>query len=91
MWFRDGAVPRPVWWEGPDGSRVLLWHTDTYRDANFYRKSGEHDGVLPLAMADLAQRMPQCKLEVIPGAGHLPNVEHPASFNAALRRALDGS
>ena len=52
---------------------------------------GEHDGVLPLAMADLAQRMPQCKLEVIPGAGHLPNVEHPASFNEALRRALDGS
>ncbi len=23
-----GRLPRPFWWEGPDGSRVLTWYTD---------------------------------------------------------------
>jgi 3-oxoadipate enol-lactonase len=50
---------------------------------------GEKDGVLPEVMADLSRRIPQCRLEVIPRAGHLPNVEQPAVFNAALQRALE--
>lgn len=37
IWDRPGAVPRPFWWESPDGSRVLCWYTDSYREANFLR------------------------------------------------------
>jgi 3-oxoadipate enol-lactonase len=50
---------------------------------------GDLDGVLPQAMADLAARMPQAQLEVIPGTGHLPNAEQPAVFNAVLHRHLE--
>jgi 3-oxoadipate enol-lactonase len=49
---------------------------------------GEHDGVLPGVMADLAARMPNARLEVIPAAGHLPNVEQPEHFNTVLARHL---
>jgi 3-oxoadipate enol-lactonase len=47
---------------------------------------GDNDGVLPAEMAQLAQRIPGAVLEMIPGAGHLPNVENPLDFNAALMR-----
>lgn len=50
---------------------------------------GEKDGVLPGVMADIARRMPRCELEVIPAAGHLPNLEQPAAFNRALQRHLE--
>ena len=50
---------------------------------------GDEDGVLPEVMADLARSIPTSHLEVIPGAGHLPNVERPTLFNAALTRALE--
>jgi hypothetical protein len=34
----DGRVPRPFYWEGPDGSRVLTWFTDdglhSYQEGN---------------------------------------------------------
>jgi 3-oxoadipate enol-lactonase len=50
---------------------------------------GDKDGVLPEVMSGLAGRMPECRLEVIPNAGHLPNLEQPALFNAALAHALE--
>ena len=50
---------------------------------------GDKDGVLPEVMTDLSRRIPRCQLEIIPGAGHLPNLEQPALFNAALTRALE--
>ena len=49
---------------------------------------GSEDGILPGVMEDLARRMPQAVLEVIPGTGHLPNAEKPEAFNAILERAL---
>lgn len=49
---------------------------------------GDRDGVLPAAMADIAQRIPGCVLESIAEAGHLPNVDQPEAFNAALLRHL---
>jgi 3-oxoadipate enol-lactonase len=52
---------------------------------------GDKDGVLPEVMTGLARRMPQCQLEVVPSCGHLPNLEQPAVFNAALKRALERS
>lgn len=47
---------------------------------------GDDDGVLPAEMASLARRIPDAVLEMIPAAGHLPNIENPASFDAALMR-----
>lgn len=50
---------------------------------------GEKDAITPpekaRAMADLVQG---AVLETIPGAGHLPNLEQPSAFNAALDRFL---
>jgi hypothetical protein len=40
LWYRPGAVPRPCWWEGPDGSRLFMWYTDSYREGNFWRNPG---------------------------------------------------
>ncbi len=47
---------------------------------------GENDGALPAVMSDLHQRCAASEFEVIPNAGHLPNVEQPDAFNAALSR-----
>lgn len=49
---------------------------------------GEKDGVLPTVMADIAGRISGSVLEVIPAAGHLPNIDQSENFNAALLRHL---
>ncbi len=38
VWHRPGAVPRPFRWRSPDGSQVVCWYTDSYREANFLRQ-----------------------------------------------------
>lgn len=43
LWYRPGAVPRPCYWEGPEGSRVFMWYTDSYREGNFFRAPGLHE------------------------------------------------
>jgi len=47
---------------------------------------GDNDGVLPAEMTALSRQIPDAVLEIIAGAGHLPNVENPADFDAALMR-----
>lgn len=49
---------------------------------------GEGDGVLPDAMRLMAEAVPQATFTAIPGAGHLPNIEQPERFNAALAALL---
>jgi 3-oxoadipate enol-lactonase len=49
---------------------------------------GANDGPLPQAMKDIQGVIAGSVLEVIPGAGHLPNIDQPAAFNAALLRHL---
>jgi len=44
LWYRPGAVQRPFYWEGPEGSRVFFWYTDSYRSGNFFRAPGLHEG-----------------------------------------------
>lgn len=48
---------------------------------------GEHDVITPpekaKAMADL---VPGARLEIVPGAGHLPNLERPAHFKGLLEQ-----
>ena len=46
---------------------------------------GAEDVLTPPAEARLmAERIPQARLVLIDGAGHLANLEQPAAFNAAL-------
>lgn len=49
---------------------------------------GADDGVLPDAMQDIARRIPGASLRVIEQAGHLPNIDQPELFNAALASHL---
>jgi len=47
---------------------------------------GEHDGRSPLGVArQLEQAIPDTELVVIPGAGHVSNLEQPERFNEAVR------
>jgi pimeloyl-ACP methyl ester carboxylesterase len=51
---------------------------------------GEHDVLCPKARHDLMHAlMPQSRLVIIAGAGHLPTLEKPAETMAALRRWLE--
>jgi 3-oxoadipate enol-lactonase len=51
---------------------------------------GEEDAITPPALAeDMRSKIPGAELVRIPLAGHLPNLEQPASFNAALTRFLE--
>jgi len=47
---------------------------------------GGTDGVLPDAMRDLQRLIAGAVLEVIPDAGHLPNIDQPAAFQDAFWR-----
>ncbi|MFL6074564.1 MAG: alpha/beta fold hydrolase [Mycobacteriales bacterium] len=50
---------------------------------------GREDDFTPVADAELlADRIPAATLVIIDGAAHLPNLEHPDAFNAALARHL---
>jgi 3-oxoadipate enol-lactonase len=48
--------------------------------------TGANDGVFPQVMAGLCEVIPNAKLEIIADAGHLPNIDQPIAFNAALMR-----
>jgi pimeloyl-ACP methyl ester carboxylesterase len=50
---------------------------------------GEHDETVSIEDAELAQRLrPDARSRIVPGAGHLPMLEHPAAFAAALGDVL---
>jgi non-heme chloroperoxidase len=51
---------------------------------------GDQDAITPPAMSEEMQRsIPGAELVVIPGAGHMSNMEQPAAFNRALARFLE--
>ena len=80
---------------GPDvfvrQSRALQRRPDqqaTLRRANIPTlvMCGEHDQLCPVRRHEfIAQLMPQARLEVIPGAGHLPTLERPDLTTMLLR------
>ena len=50
---------------------------------------GEHDEETPLSYAEaLATGIPQSRLQIIPGAGHISSLEAPEAVNTALREHL---
>jgi 3-oxoadipate enol-lactonase len=52
---------------------------------------GEHDAVTPVAAARaLHERIAGSELAIIPGAGHLPNLERPEELNGRLLDFLQG-
>src|SRR5581483_3065942 len=52
---------------------------------------GEQDAITPPALAEkLVSRIRGSQLVVIPGAGHLSNLENPEAFNAAVLALLTG-
>lgn len=51
--------------------------------------AGEHDTISPPAeMREMASQIPQSEFVQIDGAGHMPPLENPQDFNAALRAFL---
>ena len=51
---------------------------------------GAEDAITPPALSeDLHRLIAGSQLVVVPGAGHLANLEQPAAFNAALGRFLE--
>jgi pimeloyl-ACP methyl ester carboxylesterase len=53
---------------------------------------GDRDRVIPVSgLRALRALVPGAAVEVIPGAGHVPHVERPAEFAAAVDRVLAGS
>ena len=51
---------------------------------------GQEDQLIPVTEAEaMAAAMPQAQLVVVPGAGHLPNLENPEVFNDAVREYLE--
>jgi pimeloyl-ACP methyl ester carboxylesterase len=49
---------------------------------------GEADGALPQTMRAIQAQIPDCDLTVIPGAGHLVNIQEPDLVNRALSSFL---
>jgi 3-oxoadipate enol-lactonase len=50
--------------------------------------AGAADGVLPAAMCEMAEKIPGGVFREIAEAGHLPNIEQPATFLLYLKEAL---
>ncbi len=51
---------------------------------------GDEDQLIPLAEAQaMAAGIPNAELVIIPGAGHMPNLEQPTVFNDAVREFLE--
>jgi 3-oxoadipate enol-lactonase len=50
---------------------------------------GDQDADRPTTMAADAKRIPGAGFVVIPGAGHISNIENPAAFNAAVAPFID--
>lgn len=51
---------------------------------------GEEDELTPVADSRrMAEAIPEARLEIVPGAGHLANLERPEPFNAALGAFLN--
>jgi pimeloyl-ACP methyl ester carboxylesterase len=53
--------------------------------------AGDSDGFAPEeVVAELIEALPEPEVLRLPGVGHLPNLEAPEAFNAALRRFVTG-
>ncbi len=52
--------------------------------------SGDSDELISVSLAEeMANKIPNAKLEIIPGAAHLSNMEKPEKFNACLMELIE--
>jgi pimeloyl-ACP methyl ester carboxylesterase len=73
---QDALSAREGSWRGLNLPVEIIW--------------GDQDTVTPLTQAErLANLVPQAKITVLPGVGHIPQVEAPEQFQAALIGALE--
>jgi 3-oxoadipate enol-lactonase len=52
--------------------------------------TGEKDAHNATIMAEMQRELPSAKLVILPGAGHISNMDRPAEFTKALREFLAG-
>ncbi len=52
--------------------------------------TGEKDAHNATIMAEMQRELPSAKLVILPGAGHISNMDRPAAFTKALREFLAG-
>lgn len=74
------------------GADALSLRAESYRDLCLRTVFvwGAQDTVTPLAQGrDAAELVPGAELVVLEGVGHIPQIEAPAAFLEALKRALD--
>ncbi|MGO4852217.1 alpha/beta fold hydrolase [Phaeovulum sp. W22_SRMD_FR3] len=53
--------------------------------------AGENDGAMPGTMRGQFGAFPDARIAIIPGAGHLPNLQNPDAFNTTLVGFLDAN
>jgi pimeloyl-ACP methyl ester carboxylesterase len=84
-------APSAVWTEGLAGLMDMdLRHTVRHVRVPALVIVGEHDRVTPPAAAvELAGELPDGRLEIVPGAGHVPMMERHEEFNRALGAFAD--
>jgi pimeloyl-ACP methyl ester carboxylesterase len=94
-WVRSGSTPAFADWL----EKFIGYEPDALsNDRQSYNRRiklpvaliwGDQDTITPLDQAyDLQKLLPQAWLTVLPGLGHIPQIEDPAAFNDALLKAL---
>ena len=96
----ESTVRRLIKQQSPDGIRGAIQRMMDRLDATAVLQAlrvptlvvvGEEDALTPVEESRrMAAAIPGAQLEVIPGAGHLSNLEQPERFNAVLAKFLEG-
>ena len=90
LWSFSREMTYRVTWEPYMFSRRLP-HLLTEVEVPTLLIWGEHDGIVPLICAQQYQRALQnAKLEVVPDAGHLVEMEQPAMVAELIRTHVNG-
>lgn len=96
----ESTVRRLIKQQSPEGIRAAIQRMMDRSDATAVLEAlrvpalivvGEEDALTPVEESrKMAAVIPGAQLEILPGAGHLSNLEQPARFNTALARFLEG-
>ncbi len=72
------------------GSLPSLWHRLAELDLPVLLLAGERDTKFADIAARMAARLPQARIDLVPGAGHAAHMEQPDASAARLKHLLDG-
>jgi pimeloyl-ACP methyl ester carboxylesterase len=95
----ESTIRRLIKQQSPEGIRAAIQRMMDRADATPIVSAvrvptlvivGDEDTLTPVEESRrLAETIPAAQLEIIPRAGHLPNLEQPERFNAVLTRFLE--